>query len=308
MCNTNHYPFKYIHFIHLRLIILLIITNICFSQSEEMQINYYSGTNILRFADYLYQTKDFIRAATEYERFIFIKDSIDKEYLASLYYQIGMCYQQSSSFNKALKYFFLIQNEFPNSTELYKSYYQSAVIYSLIGEYDKSNTLISDFFSNKKVFNKYNNMKYLVGINHMRMHNWEYANNYFDNLGGELKNSNMTIKLKGIAIKGVNLNRKNVYISGILSALLPGAGKIYNHRLNEGITSLLHVGLFALATYKSYERVDGWTLESTALGLTTLVFYTGNIVGSISAARIYNTYIEKSLLEEIPFLSFTIDL
>ena len=69
-------------------------------------------------------------------------------------------------------------------------------------------------------------------------------------------------------------------VAAALSAAVPGLGRVYLGRWQEGATSLLLVGVPSWFAYGGFERdgassVRGWLLASTAA-----VFYLGNIYGS----------------------------
>ena len=41
--------------------------------------------------------------------------------------------------------------------------------------------------------------------------------------------------------KKYEMNKKNPYIAGMLSALIPGAGKVYSKNINDGLYSMFSV-------------------------------------------------------------------
>lgn len=74
-------------------------------------------------------------------------------------------------------------------------------------------------------------------------------------------------------------------LAGIMSAAVPGLGRIYAGKTAEGIAGFLYVGAMALTTWDFYNRLgprNGFFISSAAI---TGVFYIGNILGSATAAR-----------------------
>ena len=82
------------------------------------------------------------------------------------------------------------------------------------------------------------------------------------------------------------INSRSPALAGILSALVPGAGKWYAGKPGEALSTFVPVVVFGLQAYEGY-RKDG--LKSARLyvfgGLFTL-FYIGNIWGSVLSVKI----------------------
>ena len=83
---------------------------------------------------------------------------------------------------------------------------------------------------------------------------------------------------------------KSSFTAGILSAVIPGAGKMYLGEWGDGITAFLVTGLFAFLAYDNFEA-DHDTRAWIFTGLGAF-FYAGNIYGSVAAAQIFNARIE----------------
>jgi TM2 domain-containing membrane protein YozV len=83
---------------------------------------------------------------------------------------------------------------------------------------------------------------------------------------------------------------KSTFIAGILSAIIPGSGKMYVGEWGDGITAFLITGLFAFLAYdnfKAHHNTRAWIF--TGLGG---FFYGGNIYGSVAAAQIFNAKVD----------------
>ncbi|MCD5383470.1 hypothetical protein LR066_01750 [candidate division WOR-3 bacterium] len=94
-------------------------------------------------------------------------------------------------------------------------------------------------------------------------------------------------------------SEKSPAIAGLLSSVVPGAGKIYSGRSIDGIQSFITVGAAALQAYLGFRKdgirsIRGWISSSVGV-----VFYLGNIYGSVIAARIHNEEKRDALLFQI---------
>ncbi len=93
------------------------------------------------------------------------------------------------------------------------------------------------------------------------------------------------------------LPRKNPTVAAALSAIIPGAGKIYTENYSDGITALLASGLFyGLAAYKFS---DGKNLPGALYASVGLFFHIGSVYGSAAAAHLYNERKERELRDSL---------
>ena len=81
--------------------------------------------------------------------------------------------------------------------------------------------------------------------------------------------------------------RKSPVVAGLLSAVIPGAGKIYAGRTGEGIASLLSVGTMAAVTAENWVKYGPRNWKTILFGSLTGVFYIANIYGSCVSVSLY---------------------
>lgn len=94
--------------------------------------------------------------------------------------------------------------------------------------------------------------------------------------------------------------KKSMFTAGLLSAIIPGSGKIYAGRLGEGVSAFLMTAGMALVTYENF-RKDGWNDPKTIFfGSIFTTFYIGNIWGSALSVKLirdeYNQYVQEQVL------------
>lgn len=99
-----------------------------------------------------------------------------------------------------------------------------------------------------------------------------------------------------ISAKYSGLRQISPAFAALLSALVPGSGKLYTGDYSDGVTALLTTSLFTYLTvinFKAGHDIRGYIFGAAALG-----FYAGNVYGSYAAARnrnlevIYNFSLE----------------
>lgn len=106
------------------------------------------------------------------------------------------------------------------------------------------------------------------------------------------------------------LPKKRLWLSGLLSAGLPGSGQIYARHVSDGITAFLYNFILigsAVSLYNLEEKSHSPHAASIVVGSVGLVFYTSNIAGAMAAAKEYNTYQERLFQQEIRNNFFNLD-
>ena len=84
---------------------------------------------------------------------------------------------------------------------------------------------------------------------------------------------------------------KSPLLAGVMSAVLPGSGKIYAGDLRSGVSTLLVVGALGGMAAESWIKLGGRDWRTIALSSVFGLFYIGNIYGgALSVSVIRNTY------------------
>jgi TM2 domain-containing membrane protein YozV len=93
--------------------------------------------------------------------------------------------------------------------------------------------------------------------------------------------------------------RKSPVVAGLLSAVVPGSGKMYAGKLGQGIITLIQNVALGFQAYEAYRR-DGWKSPRFIVygGLFTF-FYVGNIWGSTLSVHIRRQEFNDKINEQI---------
>ena len=242
--------------------------------AQEKQLDFNSQKNIKKFADYLFCGKDYLRAAVEYQRLNEYKEN------------------DTVIFKTALSYFFI--GDYHSSIDNFsKISYSSSFYENSNMEQMKARYLMNDFegmraFYNNNFFEKENSSE--PG---KKLFNFSYLKTE-DKLPVKEKflipfDSPDRNKISSFYDWKNDPPYKSPVVAGILSAVIPGSGKIYTNDISDGIAAFLVTGVFAFLAYDNF-RANHKTRAWIFTGLTTF-FYTGNVYGSVAAAQIYNAKI-----------------
>lgn len=235
------------------------------SAGATAQSGIHSSENILRFADYLFCSKDYLRAYLEYESYL------SKVNSDTVKYKSALSLQRINRFDESEKSFAVLFGS-PLSKEAEAGYYKSVFLSEdyvrLSSEVARANIKDADL--------------------HKRLTLLNYSAQM---LLGKLPDENVlketsNAELLNFYNRKKNMPHKSPAAAGIMSAIIPGSGKIYTGEIGDGITSLIATGLFAYLSYDNFNKdrnTRGWVFGGIA-GF----FYAGNIYGSAQSALIYN--------------------
>lgn len=94
---------------------------------------------------------------------------------------------------------------------------------------------------------------------------------------------------------------KSAVLAGVMSAIVPGSGKIYAGKTGQGLITFIQNLALGLQAYEAYRR-DGWKSPRFLVygGLFTF-FYVGNIWGSSLAIHIRRQEFNDKINEQILF-------
>ncbi|GAB3036519.1 hypothetical protein [Spirosoma pulveris] len=87
---------------------------------------------------------------------------------------------------------------------------------------------------------------------------------------------------KGLAAQ----KRRSPALAGLLSAILPGSGKVYAGKPKQGIAAFLPLLTLGLLTWEGYRKDGPASVRFLGFGSLFTVFYIGNIWGSTLAVKV----------------------
>jgi len=276
--------------------IFLILIVVC-SSIYSQRIDFNSPQNIKLFADYLFCDKDYLRAIDEYEKYLRLIDD------DSVQFKIAIGFSSMNDQNNAYRKL--------SGTKATSPFYEQSKIEMLKSLYlqsiDSNFYLTAELMINSK--SVYANNAYKLKNTSLLFFNDELPEKeklIIPFVDEEKRTLSNFYDLKN------NPPYKSEALAGILSAIIPGAGKIYTEEYVDGITAFLLTGLFAYLAYTNFEHnhpTRAWIF--TALGAG---FYAGNIYGSVASAQIFNAKVNfefdeglKLFLEEKNYFIPTYD-
>ncbi len=273
-----------------------------FAAAEE-PIDYYTPENVRKFADFLYEQGDYLRAAGEYQRYLFYQPQESEQ----IRYRIALCYRFAGQTEQAIQKFETLLRTYPEGRYVSSAYYQIGATYFLTDQFAQSARFLRDALPHVTDARQHAEAEQLIGLSYLMQKQWSEAGEIFKKLRGSkvASVSQKAIVYHDFAAEGAQLPNRSPFLAGVLSAVLPGAGRLYTGRFGDAFTSLFIVGLTGWQAYDGFQRdglssVKGWTL-----GTLCGTFYVGNIYGSVLSARVYNRHVADEFLAtlsvELPY-------
>jgi tetratricopeptide (TPR) repeat protein len=273
------------------LLCLLLVSGASSAQDDY----YYSRDNLIKFAENLFSTGDYERAIGEYLRAA--AHCEEDSMRDSLWYRIAVAYLYLSRPLDARRYADRILHARGDTLGYDRTVCLRAFSYYLEHRYDSA-ALLQPVLLDDQVWRQ---RLYQIRIaSLLRQYRWQEA----VELSAPSMADSLSIGLQTIARQGISLEFKSPITAGFLSAIVPGSGKLYARRGWDGLYSLLIVGTMAWQSYEGYRKDGPVSVRCLLFGGLGGVFYTGNIYGSIAAAR-KNNESKRSALAERVTLRFT---
>lgn len=254
-----------------------------------------NAETIKSFADHLYETGDYYRAITEYERLLFFHPS--HALAPQAHYQIAMAYLEGGKYTQAIKRLRDLSNTHADREIGRKSLLSLAEAYIRKQDLHLALDKLEEFLSSYPNDSRADAVRIRIGWVNLLLGEWQQAGAEFKSVPAGSAEQDRAEKLAGESIKFPELPRKSPALAGALSAVLPGAGQLYVGRPADATTSFLLNGLFIWATVEAFNN------DNDVTGGILLFFesgwYFGNIYNAMSSAHKYNRREEQRFLDDL---------
>ncbi len=282
-------------FILAAILLCSIPSTICMAQTD-----YFSPANILAFAEYLHQEQDYLRAAGEYRRYLSTTGPTGMK--DDILYRIGGCYLSADRVELSRDAYRRILSEYPHSAFSEKAHYRIAESFFIAQDYSASAEYIENTISSVTSRGCISRMNQLLGVNYLYQKRWDTAHRHFSSLldsRGFCAGDSVFSLLDTYAVKGMHISKKSALGAGIMSALIPGTGKMYGGRFRDGVHSLLLIALTAWQAYDGFHDTGAQSVKGWMYGTLGSILYFGNIYGSAVQVNIYNRQVEDDIIHSI---------
>ncbi|MBK9284282.1 MAG: hypothetical protein IPM51_08150 [Sphingobacteriaceae bacterium] len=272
----------------MKYLIVFIFTIICVN-SVNAQINDSDSYSNFNFIIHLTKNGLIEEAEIEKENFFSYKN-LNQLYKDSVNYVLGMSYQSEHNNELSRDRFLEVSNE---SFLFYPARYQAAILEAEKGNAKRAVEIINSIdSSNNDIINELKNFE--LAATHLLNHNVQT----FDSILNKNSFTNTllqeeAVKLKECAQVQKKIKRKSAFAAGMLSAVVPGLGKVYVGNNGQALASFLTVGVMGGITVENYFKLGIEHPQTIFFASVFSLFYIGNIWGSAVSVQLVKT--EKEL-------------
>ncbi len=253
-----------------------------------------TATRLYLFAEELYQTGQYYRALTEYQRFnSFYPDHEMKE---NVTFKIGLCYFHGEKYQEGAVAFDDMNRQYPDSALGLEALFLAGECYRKQGlmtiAMEKFRQLAEHPIQEETTVKAV----YSMGLIYSENFQLADAEESFKRLGENSSYVELSKKLLEDIDKHRSVKKKSPVAAGIL-AIVPGLGHLYCERPGDALVSFLVNGLFtwgAVESFRQDQNVVGGILAFFELG-----WYLGNIHSAVGGAYKYNRYQDKMFLDSL---------
>lgn len=254
-----------------------------------------NNEDVLRFAEHLQAQADYYRAITEYERFAFLHPTDARASYAQL--QVARCYILGKKMEAAERMLVELKEHAGDLETRKSATLMLSDAYIQMQKYSRAEGLLAEFERNYPTDARMDSVRLQRALCQLWFDQTIWAQKTLQAVG-----TNSVVRPQADAILNTfprlgAIPQKSPQLAGWLSALVPGAGQLYDDRPGDALLSFLINGVMigaAIVAFHHDENVAGGFIVAFE---TT--WYSGNIYGAVNGARKYNDQQRESFFDQL---------
>ena len=239
------------------------------------------------FADSLFREGDYLNAAHEYKRLLFLNpDAPQIDFIA---FRVAASYQNAGKLENAIHAYQLLIDTYPKSLLVERAKNNIAQCQVLSGNSEQGLASLKRFLSEHQESSLAPRAHFTIGMLHADKREWAQASRVWNDVYLTYPDTPFAEVSDKLArtLKNVDaLPHRSPTVAGVLSALVPGSGQVYTGRTTDGLYTFVGMLVFGSASlyYADQERYE----VAIPVGVLTMFFYGNGIYRSIQSARDFN--------------------
>jgi TM2 domain-containing membrane protein YozV len=212
-------------------------------------------------------------------------------------YYRGLAFYNQLKLDSAIRYFEQVPIQHPNYA---KSKFLEGIGHTFLKRYQKADQVLTQLSPSDSLLAALRNFQ-LAGVALLMRDTLKFVS-YRQQFNGKYFAFSQEEEKLGENYRLIQQHKhKSPLVAGLLSAVIPGSGKIYAGKTGQGLITFIQNLALGLQAYEAYRR-DGWKSPRFLLygGLFTF-FYVGNIWGSTLTVHIRKQEFKDKVNEQILF-------
>ena len=253
-----------------------------------------AGDEELRFAESLFEERDYYRAITEYKRFLFLNPQSPRA--GWVRFRIGESYLKGGKLDAARFAFEDLLKTHKDPRLRRWAFLAMARAFYKRGMLQQSAGVLDQLIPGLKDPDLLGHARYLSGCARLKIGAAKKAKLAFEGVGAGHQLGERAGWLSGQVMRLEDLPEKSPVLAGMLS-LIPGLGHVYLEEYAVAFTAFCWNGLFGFATFDAFRR--GHYGVGALLAALELLWYSGTIYGAVSGAHRYNRDARLNFYDEL---------
>jgi hypothetical protein len=253
--------------------------NLIFAQSEDI----FSKENSLKYAQYLIDNQDYSLAASEYSRLLKFEPKNDSIRLKTI-----ISFRIANQIDSASFY----MNGFEHRHSGFETEYINLLLllenWKILEDFGKT----SSFTENEK--------QMLVLHRLMWQGKWKKAQKQLENVS--IEGMEKIFAYNRLVEQGIKSPHRNMALAVVMSALVPGLGKVYAGAPLEGLSTFAITGFLAFSAYRGFIQKEEQSIPGWIFGAGFIGFYAGNIYGTVKQVKKFNEKHKSKLKSNVKTL------
>ena len=244
------------------------------------------------FADALFREGDYLNAAHEYKRLLFLHpDASQSDFIA---FRVAASYQNAGQLKNAIHAYQLLIDTYPKSTLVARAKNNIAQCHILSGDSKQGITSLKRFLTEHKKSDLAPRAHFTIGMLHIDKGEWAEANSVWSHVSvtySESPFAEVSDRLARMVKNAETLPHRSPTVAGALSVLVPGSGQVYTGRTVDGLYAFASIAILGGASfyYVDQERYE----VAVPVGILGVFLYGNSIYQSIQTARAFNLQQER---------------
>lgn len=276
----------------LLLIVFSIVVGSQISNAQNIQIS-----NELAFAKYLATNK-------QYEDEVFVlktllgSSTISSDQEDSIHYLLGGAYYQSKILDSASFQFGLVS---PNISNLHTSaVFWESYLMNHLGHSDQGLGSLKELNPTDSKFRDLKNFQ-LAG-NALLRRNYDEFDSYANLFNGSYYQfAKQETQLQALKKGLIEHKYKSPFLAGMMSAVVPGSGKIYVGKVGQGLATIMATTIMGIQTYESHRKGGADSPRFIIYASLLSSFYIANVWGSVISVNVRKREFDDTVNKEILF-------
>ncbi|MCY3740990.1 MAG: tetratricopeptide repeat protein [Candidatus Poribacteria bacterium] len=244
------------------------------------------------FADSLFQEGDYLNAAHEYKRLLFLHpDTTQSDFIA---FRVAASYQNAGKLKKAIPAYQFLIDTYPESRLVARCKNNIAQCHILLDDSEHGLSSLKQFLAEHAESDLAPRAHFTIGMVHIDKREWIQARQVWNDVSltyPESPFAGVSNRLARQVKDAENLPRRSPTVAGVLSALVPGSGQIYTGRTVDGLYAFVSVAVLGGASF--YYADQGRYEVAVPVGILGAFFYGNSIYQGIQTARTFNLQHER---------------